>query len=143
MQYSAKSRAGGKRIGVVLDMFDARYQAELLKQLRLAALQRRTELVVFPGGRLGSQDRGCPRRKSVYELVSSAALDGAILLSSCLSSEVGPSVMLDFCRGLGVPLCSIGDAVAGVPSLLVNNEQGIGNADPNRQMIGLGTRVDA
>lgn len=143
MQYSAKSRAGGKRIGVVLDMFDARYQAELLKQLRLAALQRRTELVVFPGGRLGSQDRGCPRRKSVYELVSSAALDGAILLSSCLSAEVGPSVMLDFCRGLGVPLCSIGDAVAGVPSLLVNNEQGIGNADPNRQMIGLGTRVDA
>jgi sigma-B regulation protein RsbU (phosphoserine phosphatase) len=126
MQYSAKSRAGAaKRIGVVLDMFDVRYQAELLKQLRLAALQRRTELVVFPGGRLGSQDRGCPRRKSLYELVSSAALDGAILLSSCLSSEVGPSVMQDFCRGILLPLCSIGDAVAGVPSLLVNNEQGM------------------
>ena len=127
--FSAHTRVGGglrKRIGVVVDKFDVKYQSDLVRHLRLAAEQRRTQLVVFPGGILGSAERGAPQRNLIYDLISPASVDGVILLSSTLSSVVGSQGMARLCARFGnLPLCSIGDRIEGVPSVLVNNERGV------------------
>jgi sigma-B regulation protein RsbU (phosphoserine phosphatase) len=115
-----------KRIAVLLDMFDAKYQSELVQQLRLAALQRLTELVVYPGGWLASDARGGARRRAVFDLVSADSVDGVIVLSSCLSGEVGATGLQSFCeRFAGLPLCTIGEPVGNLPSAVVDNEHGV------------------
>jgi DNA-binding LacI/PurR family transcriptional regulator len=127
--FGTQTRAGGglrKRIAVVVDAFDVKYQSSLVRHLRLAAEQRRTQLVVFPGGILGSAERGARQRNLIYDLINSASVDGVILLSSTLSSVVGSSGIAQFCRQFrDLPLCSIGDRIEGVPSVLVNNERGV------------------
>jgi phosphoserine phosphatase RsbU/P len=129
MGYDTSGRLGGgvrKRIAVVLDMFDVKYQAELVRQLRIAAEQRATELVVFPGGWLSATHRGGARRRIVFDLVDAASVDGVIVVSSCLSADVGAEGVRAFCeRFKGLPVCAIGDPVESIPSVLVDNAQGV------------------
>jgi phosphoserine phosphatase RsbU/P len=129
MHYAPKGRAGAgmrKRVAVILDMFDAKYQSELVQQLRFAALQRLTELVVYPGGWLASDARGGARRRAVFDLVSADSVDGVIVLSSCLSGDVGATGLQSFCeRFAGLPLCTIGEPVGTLPCAVVDNEHGV------------------
>jgi Periplasmic binding protein-like domain len=58
--------------------------------------------------------------------VSAASVDGVILLSSCLSADVGATGVQAFCeRFAGLPVCAIGDPVESIPSVSVDNALGV------------------
>ncbi len=126
---SSKARVGGglrKRVAVVVDAFDAKYQANIITHLKAAAEQRRIRLVVFPGGIIGSRHRGAPCTNTLYDLIDAASVDGVILLSSTISSRIGLTGLADFCKRFrGLPLCSIGDRLPDVSSVTINNESGV------------------
>jgi len=114
------------RFGIVLDMFDSKYQGEMVRQLRLAAEQRFTDVVVFPGGWLATTMRGGALRRRAFDLVSAASVDGVILLSACLSRDVGITGVAEFCeRFNGLPVCAIGEPLAKCASLGVDNAEGM------------------
>ena len=129
VNFPVKARAGGgigKRVAVLVDAFDVKYQAALVRHLRMAAEQRRVQLLVFPGGILNSPRRGARQRNRVYDLIGRACVDGIVLLSPTIAPQVGHDGLVEFCaRFAGLPLCSIGDQIDGVPSVLVNNERGV------------------
>jgi DNA-binding LacI/PurR family transcriptional regulator len=125
---STSARAGSirtARIGVVVDAFDASYQSELVRSLARACRERRLELVVFPGGILGSNTLAAPQRNAIYRWITpSGPVDGLVLLGSTIVRE--PSLVQRWCEQLRpLPLCSIGLELAGVPSLLPDNERSV------------------
>lgn len=124
-----KTRTGGglgKRVAVIVDSIDVKYQAALVRHIRLAAEQRRIQVLVFPGGILGSPHKGACQRNHLYELIGSSCIDGIILLSPTVASQVGHAGLVEFCqRFVGLPLCSIGERIDGIPSVVINNERGV------------------
>jgi phosphoserine phosphatase RsbU/P len=125
---SSSARPGSSRtarIGVVVDAFDASYQSELIRWLKLACRERRLELVVLPGGILGSLTRAAPQRNAIYRWITpNGPVDGLVLLGSTIVHDL--SLVQRWCEQLRpLPLCSIGLALAGVPSLLPDNEQSV------------------
>jgi DNA-binding LacI/PurR family transcriptional regulator len=115
-----------KRVGLIVDAFDAQYQSTLVRHLRLCCEYRRLELVVFPGGILGSDQRAAAQRNVIYDLARSGPLDALILLSATISAHVGTAGLNEFCRRFeSLALCSIGLELPGMPSIVVDNASGI------------------
>jgi DNA-binding LacI/PurR family transcriptional regulator len=110
---------------VVVDAFDASYQLALVKCLRMACRDRHLELVVFAGGILGAAELAAPQRNSIYRLIhGSGAVQGLVLLGSTIVRQRGE--VQAWCERLRpLPLCSIGLELAGVPSILPDNQGGI------------------
>jgi DNA-binding LacI/PurR family transcriptional regulator len=113
------------RIGVVVDAFDASYQSELIRSLGLACRERRLELVVFPGGILGAAAVAAPQRNTIYRWITPhGPVDGLVLLGSTIVRE--RAAVQHWCERLRpLPLCSIGLELAGVPSLLPDNQSSV------------------
>jgi phosphoserine phosphatase RsbU/P len=114
-----------RRIGVLLDAFDASYQSELLKALRVACRKRKLELVIFPAGILGSPQPCSQQRNTLYELITPhGPVDGLLLLGSTIVRE--PGEVQRWCERLRpLPMCSIGLELDGVPSLMPDNRVGM------------------
>src|SRR4051812_40111914 len=113
------------RIALLLDSFDAAYQAALVHFARQACERRGLGLVVFPGGVIGGKSFAAERRNRIYDLISAARFDGVIILSGTMTREVDLEVVGDFCRRYRpLPLCSIGSRLNGIPSYLVDNAGG-------------------
>jgi DNA-binding LacI/PurR family transcriptional regulator len=126
VSYSA--RAGSirtPRIGVVVDAFDTSYQSELIRSLARACRERRLELVVFPGGILGSPALAAPQRNAIYRWITpSGPVDGLVLLGSTVVRD--RLSVQRWCEQLRpLPLCSIGLELAGIPSLLPDNQDSV------------------
>jgi sigma-B regulation protein RsbU (phosphoserine phosphatase) len=114
-----------KRIALLVDSFDAAYQAALVHFARRACARRGLGLVVFPGGVIAGKSFAAEQRNHIYELISAARFDGVIILSGTMTREVRPSVVGDFCRRyLPLPMCSIGSRLDGMPSYLIDNAGG-------------------
>lgn len=115
-----------KRIGVVVDAFNAAYQADLVRGLVQACERRHTELVIFPGGVLGAKELAAPNRNKLFDLVTGRALDGLVLLSSSLAPDGDLTVLRRFVEQMGkAPCFSIGAVLAGVPSIVADNGTGL------------------
>src|SRR6185295_19327034 len=113
------------RIALLLDSFDAAYQAALVHFARRACERRGLGLVVFPGGVIGGTSFAAAQRNHIYELISADRFEGVIILSGTMSREVDPTVVGDFCRRyLPLPMCSIGSRLHGMPSYLIDNAGG-------------------
>jgi DNA-binding LacI/PurR family transcriptional regulator len=113
------------RIALLLDSFDAAYQAALVRFARRACERRGLGLVVFPGGVIGGKSFAADQRNHIYDLISTARFDGIIVLSGTMTREVGLDSVGDFCRRyLPLPLCSIGSRLPGIPSYLIDNAGG-------------------
>lgn len=109
-----------------MDAFDARYQSAVIRSLRRSCEQRRLELLVFPGGIVEGLDRSAALRNSLYELAGRGAIDGFILLANTVANQVGPAGLQRFCERLrGAPICSVGLALQGIPSVTVNSHNGV------------------
>jgi phosphoserine phosphatase RsbU/P len=121
----ASGRRRTPRIGLVLDAFDASYQSELVRWMRVACQERRLELCVFPGGILGAPQLGAPQRNLIYRwITASRPVDGLVLLGSTIMRD--RTDVQHWCeRLLPLPLCSIGLELDGVPSILPDNQRGI------------------
>jgi DNA-binding LacI/PurR family transcriptional regulator len=127
MQRSEPARAGPRAcVALLVDSFDAAYQAALVRFVRQACERRGLRLVVFPGGVIGGTSLSAEQRNRVYDLISPASCDGLIVLAGTMTREVGVEVLSQFCRRFRpLPMCSIGFQPDGIPSYLVDNAGGM------------------
>lgn len=112
------------RIGLLLNALSYTYQNDILRGVHEELAAHDVDLCCFSGGSIVGA--GSPRPSSIYELIGTGALDGMIVSSSTLANEVGSTGVADFCRRYpGLPICSIGDQLDDIPSLLIDNFVGV------------------
>jgi DNA-binding LacI/PurR family transcriptional regulator len=86
--------------------------------------------ICFDGGVLAStaspSGTDAAEANILYGLVSPHAVDGAVIWSSALDWDVGEVGIEAFCRRFTeIPVLSVGRAFEGIPSILVDNYQGM------------------
>ncbi len=126
---AASSRQWRKTIAVLLDYMNflgGSYENHIRASLDRAGRELGVNLVFFFGRDLYEPHFACPAHNAIFDLIHRDRIDGVVVLSSVLSSSCGAERLPAFLeRYQGLPLCSVGVAVPGVPSLTVDNELGI------------------
>jgi DNA-binding LacI/PurR family transcriptional regulator len=94
-----------------------------------AAERRDVNLICFPGGGLRAAGGFEAKRNAVYDLANSDSVDGLISWSSTLGGVLEPSVVADFHnRFKPLPLLSLAQLMADVPTVLVDSYNGMRSA---------------
>jgi DNA-binding LacI/PurR family transcriptional regulator/anti-anti-sigma regulatory factor len=104
------------------------YQAAVWAGVADAARAQGANLICFTGGTVGSVpfDEYGIQRNRIYDLVAPDNVDGLVISSGSLSTFVSAEEYEDFCdRYRSLPLVSIGLALEGIPSVLVDNVHGL------------------
>jgi signal transduction histidine kinase/DNA-binding LacI/PurR family transcriptional regulator len=102
------------------------YNINMWRGVRDAAWEREANLIYFPGGMLYIPDETHRPAEVLYDLVSAETLDGLVIWGAQLAHYVGPGELSKLCeRYRPLPIVNIGLALEGVPSLLVDNYQGM------------------
>jgi phosphoserine phosphatase RsbU/P len=118
-----------RRVGLLVDWLEDEYQNKVLAGVDAEAQANGVSLFCLTGGVLLSPYRFGARRNFLYDLAGPACLDGLVLMSGTLSNYVGPGKLARYCeRYRPMPMCSIGVALAGIPSVLVDNASGMRQA---------------
>ena len=91
-----------------------------------ATQERGVNLLSFPGWEL-RDPRGFHAQSNVlYDLVSAEKMDGLVIWSAGLSNYVDRETIQDFCeRYRPLPIVSVGMVLEGMPSVLLDNYQGV------------------
>ncbi len=92
-----------------------------------ATQEEDANLICFPGGDLNAARHLFEAQANVvYELASTENVDGLVISGSALSSFVGLEGLRTFCdRYRPLPMATISAALEGIPSVLVDNYQGV------------------
>jgi PAS domain S-box-containing protein len=113
-------------IGLLMTRFEREFHRASWSGIADAALERDVNLICFDGGTLRTPEGFAAQGNVLYDLASSATLDGLIIWSSILDWAVEPEEMEAFCKGFRpLPVVSVGREMEGVPSILVDNYQGM------------------
>ncbi len=113
-------------IGLLCDQLADEYSIGMWAGVRDAAREHEVRLLSFCGGTLM-----CPwgfeaHANMLYELVDSRNLDGLVLWGAQLAHHTTFEELRKFCeRYRPLPIANIGLALPGIPSLLVDNRQGM------------------
>ena len=117
-------------IGLLIEFVtdEGGYQAALWAGVADAARALDANLICFAGGTLGFSplDEYKMQRNRIYDLIVPDNVDGLVISSGSLSSSVSAEEFEGFCdRYRSFPLVSIGLALEGIPSVLIDNVQGL------------------
>ncbi len=113
-------------IGLLMTKFEREFHRASWSGIADAALERDVNLICFDGGILRTPEGFAAQGNVLYDLVSSETIDGLIIWSSILDWAVESEEMEAFCKGFRpLPVVSIGREMEGVPSILVDNYQGM------------------
>jgi signal transduction histidine kinase/DNA-binding LacI/PurR family transcriptional regulator/AraC-like DNA-binding protein/ActR/RegA family two-component response regulator len=93
------------------------------------AHERGANLLGFAGGHLSDPYEFNACSNVLYELIDKERVDGLIVWASSLASYVGPEAIRGFCEDYRpLPMVSIGMALAGIPSIVLDSYQGMREA---------------
>src|SRR6185436_4104823 len=127
----ASSRTWRRTIAVLLDymnFFGGAYENHIRASLDQKSRELGVNLIIFFGRDLYEPHFACPAHNAIFDLIHPDRVDGVIAISGVLTSSCGAERLPAFLeRYQPLPLCSVGVPVAGVPSLLVDNDLGINN----------------
>ena len=94
-----------------------------------AAREQQVDLVCFVGRELEDPRGFGAQANAIYDLVDPQRLDGLIVWTTTLGLFVGPERLDEFCRRFEpLPIISVEQVLAGSPSLLMDNRQGMFDA---------------
>lgn len=120
-----------RTIAVLIDYIDqvnGGYQNELCSAFEVACRHLDQSLAIVVGRALDTPFPRATPYNTVYELVNRRSIDGVILVSSGLSAFCGVEGLASLCARLqGLPICSLGLAVPGVPSVVIEDALGMAN----------------
>ncbi len=128
-----RSSNGRPTIGLLIEGVSGvgGYQTVLWSGIVKASQEQEVNLICFTGGTLGWSpfNEFELHRNAIYDLVSPDNVDGLIISSGSLSGFVSLEEFKDFySRYRSLPMVSIGLALEGIPSVLVDNEKGLRDA---------------
>lgn len=99
------------------------YQGMLRGGVERACVERNIDLWVY-AGRSDWRPSG-PAQSHVYQLVSPHRIDGIILAAGCIASFLSVEDVLAMVKQrCPVPICAVGQHVAGTPSIVTDNREG-------------------
>lgn len=110
-------------VGFLVNNLLSGYQARLVRGLNEAAQKHGIRLVVFAGGYLSS-DTLLFDGSFLFEMARRPAIDGLVVETGILATQVGSRAVVELCERLAVPHVSIG-ALPGVPSVEVVESRGV------------------
>ncbi|WP_437839116.1 SpoIIE family protein phosphatase [Sorangium sp. So ce1153] len=114
-----------RTIAFLVDNVVGDYQSELRAGVERAAEAHDVNLLTAFGEPITARGPGEVDRSSFYHLVGAGRVDGLIVASSTLCYLAGVEGMQAFCASFApLPVCSIGMAVPGVPSFMIDNALG-------------------
>jgi sigma-B regulation protein RsbU (phosphoserine phosphatase) len=115
-------------IAFLTESLDDEHEVRVLGGVLSAAKEIDAGVLCVAGGGLGDPDPARAARNFVFELVGPETASGVVALSSGIASATSPE---DYHAWLGrfgsVPVCSLGLAVPGKPSVIVDNRHGVGS----------------
>ncbi|WP_437630239.1 SpoIIE family protein phosphatase [Sorangium sp. So ce854] len=115
-----------RTIALLMDYVRGEYQSAVRIGVERAAEAHDVNLVITVGETLTGQGAAESIQNGIYHLVGAEAVDGVLIAAATLCNHIGVEGMERFCRGYApLPMCSIGIALEGVPSILVDNALGI------------------
>ncbi len=118
-----------RKIGLLVDWLEDEYQDKVLAGVDAEAQANGVGLICIAGGVLRSPFRFGARRNFIYDLVGPESVDGLVIMSGTLGNYIGPNKLSRYCeRYQPLPMCSIGVALQGIPSVLVDNAKGMRDA---------------
>jgi PAS domain S-box-containing protein len=132
----SKRETTGKRgtrptVALITDQIVYEYQTDIATGVLEVARERDVNLLCFIGGRLGASDGFESQGNVIYDFVSAESVDGVVILTSAVGSQADPQGIRSFCEGFRpLPIVSVGVALEGITSLVVDNEAGL------RDMLG-------
>ncbi|HEX5099218.1 MAG TPA: substrate-binding domain-containing protein, partial [Polyangiaceae bacterium] len=118
-----------QRLLVLLDHIDhvsGGYEPQLRAAFEAMCQKHDLDLVLLVGGAPDNPNPVGAAHARVYELLNETSADGVILLAAGLSAYSGVERLAEMSRQLGkLPICAIGCAVPGMPSVVVDNRPGM------------------
>ena len=115
-----------KTIALLADGYSSEYSIQIRNAVAREAQRRNVNLLSFAGVRLGAPSPIEATQNRLYDWVSSQRVDGIVLVSSTLGHYCGAPGLEALCRRYApLPVCSIGLALEGTPSLVVDNAEGM------------------
>ncbi|WP_433926540.1 SpoIIE family protein phosphatase [Sorangium cellulosum] len=115
-----------RTIALLMDYMRGEFQSTVRIGVERAAEAHDVNLVFAVGEILAGAASSEAVQNSIYRLVGAEAVDGVVVASGSLCNYLGVEELQRFCRDFApVPLCSIGLALEGVPSVVVDNGLGI------------------
>ena len=122
----SSAQHGCPRLGLLVDCIDDSYQNELLSALVDVAAEQGASLLVFAGGTPAAAGAVPSPRNRVYDLVGPQCVDALIVSSGTLESGLGAERVERFIqRFRGLPIVSIGIPFPEVPSVVLENLEGM------------------
>jgi DNA-binding LacI/PurR family transcriptional regulator/signal transduction histidine kinase/CheY-like chemotaxis protein len=116
-------------IAVLIDnanFFHGCYEASLREALDAKCRQAGHNLLLLYGGALDDPGPTGTADNTIFRAVTSGSFDGIIVASSMLAAFCGSAPVLRLLEGYRpAPLCSIGVALPGIPSLVLDNRAGM------------------
>jgi DNA-binding LacI/PurR family transcriptional regulator/signal transduction histidine kinase len=120
---------GRPTIGLLVDWLEDQYQTMILSGVADIAQEQDANLICWVGGRLRSAYAFDIQRNTLYDLVNPENADGLVILTGALSNDIGFEATVNFCkRYRPLPMVSVSLPMAGIPSVLIDNEAGLREA---------------
>ena len=110
----------GRKTGLLLaNVYQGASRAMWRYAAALSARHPDDSLILIPGGRLGFLGASEYLRNSIYDLVSSLSIDGAMIWSSSLTGAENAESIMSFVRGIAehLPVVSMCMTIPGIPSV--------------------------
>ena len=124
VEKSAGTRCRGPRLGLLADGYDYEFQERLLAAAERAARDSGLDFVAVSGCLLGVDPRD-PKR-FVYDLIGPDSVDALLICTHVIGHHSTMGELSDFvARFRAVPCVSIGVALAGIATMLMDNETGM------------------
>lgn len=115
-----------RRIALLLNDLSSVYQARFLSAIEKAAARYDLNLLTVLGRELGHPTPHERTQNVLYEWLGPESIDGVIVLSAAMANHCGTEGLVELCRRLEpLPACSIGLALPGVPSIVIDNRAGM------------------
>ena len=116
-------------LGLLTSQLNRGFHRAALMRIAEAAHVFGANLICFDGGILAPPGAADAAANALYDLVGPDAVDGLIIWSSALDWIVNEAQTEAFCRRFSpLPVVTVGRAFAGIPSVLVDNYQGMRDA---------------
>jgi DNA-binding LacI/PurR family transcriptional regulator/signal transduction histidine kinase/CheY-like chemotaxis protein len=115
-------------IAVLMDymtQFVGSYEAQFRDAFHLKCRELDLNLLLVYGGMVDQPYFGSDS-SGIFDLVQPTNVDGVIIMSSSTGSQCGPERLRQFAEKYqGMPVCSVGLELPGIPSIVVDNRQGM------------------
>lgn len=117
-----------KTIGIIINDIEGSYQTLLWMAFKQSAEELDCNLVVFEGRRLRDSSYADKQHHIVYDFVEKGRLDGLIITTSSISSNISYDELVKFCNKYkDIPYISFGIKIPNATSLSSGSKEGMKN----------------